>query len=62
DTEVDGHRAVDVELSYGDDMLVLFQLIRTDEHIMQPLASGRKSDRGSVEATFERLNTSVEVD
>lgn len=61
DTEVDGHRAVDVELTYGDGMLVLFQLIRTDEHIMQPLASGRESERGSVEATFEKLNTSVEV-
>lgn len=61
DTEVDGYSAVDVELSYGDDMLMLFQLIRADEHVMQPLVSGPEADRGTVEAAYEQLNTSVEV-
>lgn len=61
DIEVDGYSAVDVELSYGDDMLMLFQLIRADEHVMQPLVSGPEADRGTVEAAYEQLNTSVEV-
>lgn len=61
DTEVDGHAAVDVEISYGEDMLVLFQLIRAGDHVMQTLASGPQSDRETVEATYQELNESLEV-
>ncbi len=62
DIEVDGYRAVDVELSYGADMLVRFQLIRADDHVIQPLATGRESVRKQVERAFDKLNMSVEVD
>lgn len=60
--EVDGNPAVEVELSYGDDMFVLFQLITTDEHVLQTLASGPESERAAVEATFQQLNDSLEAD
>jgi hypothetical protein len=60
-TEVSGQEAVDVEMTYGDDRFVLFTLISTDEYVMQTLASGPESERPAVEATFEQLNESLEV-
>lgn len=60
-TEVAGEEAVDVELTYGEDMFVLFTLISTEDHVMQTLASGPESERPAVEATFEQLTESLEV-
>lgn len=62
DTDVAGNPAVEVELSYGADMLVRFQLISTDEHVLQTLASGPESERDAVEATFQQLNDSLVAD
>ena len=62
DTKVDGRPAVDVEMSYGEDKIVLFQLVSTEEHIIQTLASGPTSEREAVEITYEKLNESLEVD
>lgn len=62
DTEIDGRPAVDVEMIYGEDKIVLFQLVSTDEHIMQTLASGPTSERAAVEITYQKLNESLEVD
>lgn len=61
ETEVSGQEAVDVEMTYGEDMVVLFTLIPTDDHVMQTLASGPEAERPAVEATFEQLNESLEV-
>jgi hypothetical protein len=61
DTELLGQDAVDVEMSYGDDMFVMFTLISTEDYVMQTLASGRESERPAVEATFEQLTESLEV-
>ncbi len=61
DTEVAGQGAVDVELTYGEDMFVLFTLVSTEDHVMQTLASGPESERPAVEATFEQLTESLEV-
>jgi hypothetical protein len=62
DTEVDGRPAVDVEMTYGADKIVLFQLVSAGEHIMQTLASGPTSEREAVEITYRKLNESLEVD
>ena len=61
DTELLGQDAVDVEMSYGDDMFVVFTLISTEDYVMQTLASGPESERPAVEATFEQLTESLEV-
>ncbi|HEU4541554.1 MAG TPA: hypothetical protein VFR23_10565 [Jiangellaceae bacterium] len=61
DTEVSGQEAVDVEMTYGDDMFVLFTLVPTEDYVMQTLASGSESERPAVEATFEQLTESLEV-
>ena len=61
DTELFGQHAVDVEMSYGDDMFVVFTLISTEDYVMQTLASGPESERPAVEATFEQLTESLEV-
>ena len=61
DTEVSGLDAVDVEMSYGNDMFVMFTLISTEDYVMQTLASGPESERPVVEATFEQLTESLEV-
>jgi len=61
DTEVSGLDAVDVEMSYGNDMFVMFTLISTEDHVMQTLASGPDSERPAVESTFEHLTESLEV-
>jgi hypothetical protein len=61
DTELLGQDAVDVEMSYGDDMFVMFTLISTEDFVMQTLASGPDSERPAVEATFEQLTDSLEV-
>jgi len=62
DTEVDGSPAVDVEMTYGEDQVVLFQLVSTDDHVLQTLASGPESAREAVEITYQKLNESLEVD
>jgi hypothetical protein len=59
--EVAGHPAVDVEMTYGDGYIVFFQLITTDDYIVQSLASGPESKRDQVEQAYHRLNESVEV-
>ncbi|HEX6328863.1 MAG TPA: hypothetical protein VFZ72_20020 [Jiangellaceae bacterium] len=61
DTEVSGQDAVDVEMSYGNDMFVMFTLIPTEDYVMQALASGPESERPVVEATLEQLTESLEV-
>lgn len=61
DTELLGQHAVDVEMSYGDDMFVVFTLISTEDYVMQTLASGPESERPAIEATFEQLTESLEV-
>jgi len=61
DTDLLGHHAVDVEMSYGDDMFVVFTLISTEDYVMQTLASGPESERPAIEATFEQLTESLEV-
>jgi hypothetical protein len=45
---VAGSPAVDVEMTYGEDKVVLFQLVSTDEHVMQTLVSGPESEREAV--------------
>jgi hypothetical protein len=60
-TDIDGHDAVNVEVSYGDDNLVLFQLVSADEHVLQPLVAGPASRRAVVEETFEQLTESLDV-
>lgn len=61
DTVVSGQDAVDVEMSYGNDMFVMFTLIPTEDYVMQALASGPEPDRPVVEATLERLTESLDV-
>ena len=61
DTEVSGQDAVDVEMTYGEDMFVLFTLISTEDFVMQTLASGPESERLAVEATYARLTKSLEM-
>ena len=58
---VSGQEAVDVEMTYGDDMFVMFTLISTEEFVMQTLASGPESERPAVVATFEQLTESLDV-
>jgi hypothetical protein len=60
-TDIDGHDAVNVEVSYGADNLVLFQLVNADEHVLQPLVAGPASRRDVVEKTFEQLTESLDV-
>jgi hypothetical protein len=59
--DIDGHDAVNVELSYGGDNVVLFQLVSADEHVLQPLVAGPASRRDVVERTFEQLTESLDV-
>lgn len=61
ETEVSGLDAVDVEMSYGNDMFVMFTLISTEDYVMQTLASGPDSERPAVESTLEQLTESLEV-
>lgn len=60
-TVVSGQEAVDVEMTYGDDMFVMFTLISTEQFVMQTLASGPESKRPAVVATFEQLTESLDV-
>ncbi|HEY9378206.1 MAG TPA: hypothetical protein VIQ02_14065 [Jiangellaceae bacterium] len=60
-TDIDGHDAVNVEVSYGEDNVVLFQLVSADEHVLQPLVAGPASRRDVVEDTFEQLTESLDV-
>ena len=60
-TNIDGHDAVNVEVSYGGDNVVLFQLVNADEHVLQPLVAGPASRRDVVEETFEQLTESLDV-
>jgi hypothetical protein len=60
-TDIDGHDAVNAEISYGADNLVLFQLVNADEHVLQPLVAGPASRRDVVEETFEQLTESLDV-
>lgn len=59
--EVSGHDAVDVEMAYGGDYIVFFQLITTDDHILQALASGPEAERDVVEEAYQQLGDSLEV-
>jgi hypothetical protein len=60
-TDIDGHDAVNAEISYGANNLVLFQLVNADEHVLQPLVAGPESRRDVVEETFEQLTESLYV-
>jgi hypothetical protein len=60
-SDIDGHDAVNVEVSYGADNVVLFQLVNADEHVLQPLVAGPASRRDVVEETFEQLTDSLDV-
>jgi hypothetical protein len=61
-TAVDGHAAVDVEVSYGRGQLVLFQLVDADDHVLQPLVAGPADRRDLVEKTFDHLTGSLDVE
>jgi hypothetical protein len=61
-TAVDGHAAVDVEVSYGRGQVVLFQLIDADDHVLQPLVAGPADRRDLVEKTFDQLTGSLDVE
>ncbi len=61
ETDVDGHDAVDVEVSYGRGNVVLFQLVNADDHVLQPLVAGPADRRELVEETFEHLTGSLDV-
>jgi hypothetical protein len=54
------HDALDVEVSYGTDNVVLF-LVDADEHVLQPLVAGPESRRAVVEKTFEQLTESLDA-
>ncbi|MGH8825527.1 MAG: hypothetical protein ACRDVN_13770, partial [Jiangellaceae bacterium] len=60
-TAVDGHAAVDVEVSYGSGQVVLFQLVDADEHVLQPLVAGPADRRDLVEETYEHLTDSLDI-
>lgn len=60
-TAVDGHAAVDVEVSYGG-QVVRFQLIDADDHVLQPLVAGPADRRDLVEKTFDQLTGSLDVE
>lgn len=59
--DVDGNAGVDVEMTYGEGYVVLFQLITTEDHIIQTLASGPQAERAVVEDVYQQLNESLEV-
>lgn len=59
EAEVDGNEAVDVEMTYGEDYIVFFQLATGEEHIVQSLASGRQGERDAVQQTYRQLTDSV---
>lgn len=61
-TAVDGHAAVDVEVSYDGGQVVLFQLVDADDHVLQPLVAGPADRRDLVEETFEHLTSSLDVE
>jgi hypothetical protein len=60
-TDIDGHAALDVEVSYGAGNVVLFQLVDADDHVLQPLVAGPASRRDVMEKTYEQLTESLEV-
>jgi hypothetical protein len=60
-TDIDGHDAVSVEVSYGEANVVLFQLVSADEHVLHPLVAGPASRRSVVDETFEQLTDSLDV-
>jgi hypothetical protein len=62
ETTVDGHDAVDVEVSYGQGNVVLFQLVNADDHVLQPLVAGPADSRELVEETYEHLTGSLDVE
>ncbi len=59
--DVDGHDAVDVELAYGGDNVVMFQLVDLDDHVVQPLVAGPAARRDLVKETYEQLTSSLDV-
>ena len=61
ETNVEGHDAVDAEVSYGQGNVVLFELVDADEHVLQPLVAGPAVHRQLVEETFEQLTGSLDV-
>jgi hypothetical protein len=61
ETNVEGHDAVDAEVSYGRGNVVLFQLVNADDHVLQPLVAGSAEHRELVEETFEQLTGSLDV-
>ena len=61
ETYVEGHDAVDAEVSYGRGNVVLFQLVSADDHVLQPLVAGSAEHRELVEETFEQLTGSLDV-
>jgi hypothetical protein len=60
-TDIDGHAALDVEVSYGAGNVVLFQLVDADDHVLQPLVAGPASRRDVMEKTYEKLTESLDV-
>ena len=60
-TDIEGHAAIDVEISYGAGSVVLFQLVSADDYVLQPLVAGPASRREVVEETFEVLTESLDV-
>lgn len=59
EAQVDGNEAVDVEMIYGEEYIVFFQLVTGEEHIVQSLASGPQSERAAVQQTYQQLSDSV---
>ena len=59
-TDIDGHAALDVEVSCGAG-IVLFQLVDADDHVLQPLVAGPASRRDVMEKTYEQLTESLDV-
>jgi hypothetical protein len=60
-TDIDGHAALEAEVSYGTDNVVLFQLVDADDHVLQPLVAGPASRRDVMEETYEQLTGSLDV-
>ena len=60
-TDIDGHAALDVEVSYGAGSVVLFQLVDADDYVLQPLVAGPASRRDVMEKTYEQLTESLDV-
>lgn len=60
-TDIDGHAALDVEVSYGSDNIVLFQLVEADDHVLQPLVAGPASRRDVMEKTYQQLTGSLDI-